>query len=275
MLKDQKPNIYKINLHMDLSSFEIVGHGGTKTAFAVSKKAVVVAPNGVDGKALMTIWQRIINEEMHMSSRLQALGVPCLHLEPCKIVWGSQRSVMPSYISRAFGDYLHDDVYIVDTKCLASTTWPHDKSVLFFGSECKANCDCDFELWRSVLEPVLSDVKTLVRNGIALESDSLNIAIVGSKSEWHNQNPLTPYQIRLFAFDFSSKHHTLDPVLLKADEKLSSGLFMLDNVVRLALWEVLAPKKISFPMELQTLCTALVKSMELDLKIASLESDAS
>jgi hypothetical protein len=222
-----------------------IGCGGTKSAYLdANRDLVFVSPNPVDGQALISIWPRIVSEEIMMSERVQQIGVPTLKLTPCFIKTKSDET-LPSYFSIPFKSYTKEDIYIIDSKNIKSTQWRSDLS-LFSQTD-----PFDLDAWMDALYPLICDLRTLLKNQLYFGSDTLNLAFVGSKSRWHsNQDPnlkvqmiefnrkqSPPFEIRIFGFDFSSKRAVIDLNKKNAPLRNREIKSMLDRVIELAVWE--------------------------------------
>jgi hypothetical protein len=238
---------------LDVSDKPTIGHGGTKTAVLFATDMVVMIPNSVDGASFLFYWSRIVNEEIQMSQILSRLKVPCQVLTGCAIKWHDE--MIPAYFSKPFTAYAKQDMFVVDRKCLASTTWPHDGSMSMFATDCENHYD--IAVWKHILEPAIVDVEILIHEGLPMAGDAVNLLIVGRKSKLHNGDATTPYQVRFFGFDFSSKCTALD-----FNKQEHSGLFILEQLIQLALWEGLCPKSIFFPSECQVLQCELMRYYE-------------
>jgi hypothetical protein len=89
-------------------------------------------PNSVDGRGLVNMWPRIISEEIEMSELFTSIGLPTLQFTRCKVGVPGGHNYFDTYSSPSFASYKKDGNYIIDTKNIKSTIWPHDSSLSLF-----------------------------------------------------------------------------------------------------------------------------------------------
>lgn len=211
-----------------------IGHGGTKTIVSISEDIVVAIPNSTDGESLISIWPRIIDDEIAFSSLLTDIGIPVLKWHKCNVKLHDGR-ILTSITTNSFSSYIKDNIYIIDTKCKKSTTWIKDKCCLIPEGIDSHN----LELWKKITLPLFNDIKLLAKHNIRLSGDALNLAIVGKDSILHSGGDL-PYEFRLFAFDLSSKSSALN-LNQRHPVSYETSSWMLHRVLMFSIWDGLTP----------------------------------
>jgi len=238
----------------DLSAYPIIGSGGTKTAYAINNQVVIFRPNWLDGQSLINIWHRIIHEEIQMAELLTRIGIPTLKFVLCRIKIDPDQ-IITTISSQSFESEVPNGMYIIDTKNSRSSTWPTDKSLSIFSPDLDP---FDVNNWLGVMATYIADVKTLVQNKIFLLGDSLNLAFVSKQSKFHSGSNL-PFEVRIFGFDFASKHFTLDIKKLNPDTQIINR--MLARGAEFAVWEEMCPDQIIMPKKVHVLYKELSTRM--------------
>ena len=190
-----------------------------------------------------------------MSELLQSLNIPTLKFTPCKVKL-SDDMYLDTYSSPSFEFYKQSGNYIIDTKCPKSSIWPHDNSLSLFPAN---DNKMDLSNWIEIITPLLNDLNILADNGLSLSSDTLNLVFVSKDSSWHSSSD-SPFEIRLFGFDFASKNHKLD-ISNRKPLKYIQVYRMLEKFIEYSVWEELAPNdfshsedKVKFWEELLNVC---------------------
>ena len=230
----------------NLSEYPIIGHGGTKTVHLINENKVIYKPNPTDGQSLINIWNRIVDEEIQMSSLLSKIGILTLKFTKVQIKLNDQ--IITTHSSVPFSAYIKDGIYIIDTKNHKSTQWQSSLSIF------PENIDqYNVNSWLSVMKSYINDVHILVINRLSLSGDSLNLAFV------KNENIDIPFIVRIFGFDFASKRSNLDISILNPDEYTIK--YMLKKGAEFAIWEQLCPKKMFMSKKEQLLYQQLSDEM--------------
>ncbi|AYV85226.1 MAG: hypothetical protein Satyrvirus7_20 [Satyrvirus sp.] len=218
----------------DISSLKPIGFGGTKTVYKIDDDWVVFGPNKIDGEGLVQQWPRITDDEYRMSKLLKTVGVPALELNTCQIKLKDGRT-MVSNSSKSFFSYTKNGIYIIDHKDPPSSQWPCDGNMSLIEGDDKM----DFGIWTDILEPVVNDILKLADSCYWFGMDAFNLAFVSKESNLHSGCKY-PFEVRMFMFDFTSKHH---PYNFQNRDKVSFSekYYVFKNLVEAAVWQELAP----------------------------------
>jgi len=227
--------------------YDIIGCGGTKTVYLVDPDLVVFCPNQVDGMLLVDMWDRITNDEIEMGNFLKRIGILTLDFFRCRIKMNDDLTIH-TFGSRSFASYVKQGIYIIDTKNIKSTQWDHSWSLFPKGMD-----RYDVNNWLPIMTSYINDIATLVQNNTRISGDTLNLAFVASS------NLITKYEVRIFCFDFASKHYALD---MKHTAVFGDAIKrMIEDGAEYAIYEELCPKKICLPEKEKILHNELSKKM--------------
>lgn len=234
---------------------EMLGHGGTKTVVEYESKAIAL-PNAVDGESLRDQWPRIINDEMCMSSYLTTVGIPTLSFHRCKVHTADYD--LETIFTDPFHKLASEGTYVVDRKNTSSTMWSQkipDISLFREGVN-----KYDPAIWIPLIKPLVEDIKTICSRKIRLGGDAMNLAFVKHGSKHHSGSNL-PFEIRIFCFDLSSKHHPLE-IHSTYEPSFESILY---GLIEYSVWEELCPNRYVLSKEASQLLGELYKS-EISVK---------
>jgi len=247
-------------------SYPVVGRGGTKTVYGINDSIVVFRPNKQDGQILVDNWHRIISEENQMANLLKKIGILTLNFILCEIKHGVDQNgvdqIIQTISSQSFTSEITNGMYIIDMTNSRSSTWPKDSSLsLFYPNVDPYNVDN----WLEVMRSYIIDVKKLVANNIYLTGDSLNLAFIKKDSiyslncMYYLKKGITPFEVRIFGFDFSNKHIPLDIDNMKSTNEIINT--MLQKGAEYAIWEELCPRCIVLQSKEHTLYKKLSERM--------------
>lgn len=240
----------------DITGCSVIGFGGTKTIYKIDDETCVAVPNAVDGKGLINIWPRIIREELEISDTIISLGVPALKFKPCIVKYLDE--MLPTISSKPFASYIKDGIYIIDTKNTESAQWPKDGSLQLIKGD-----KYDLNNWIKIIEPLVKDLITLFKNNIFLPSDARNLAFVAKGCSLHSGSDL-PFEVRLWCFDFASKHKTSDIIGDKVN--FSAKYRTLRSLMENVIWEELAPNSMILSPEQDKIWKDLVEHFKPQLR---------
>ena len=172
-----------------------IGGGGTKSAFElIGTDNVVLLPNATDGPSLVSIFDRICNEEVFMNNKLNSIDILGLNVTNCTVqkIDDESSPLMQGLYARSFSSFTKDLAHVVDRKELLKCTWTYKEPV---------------SDWVSVFEPLIKDLIKVVDAGIYPWGDSYNLLIAEKGSPYYTGSG--QYAVRYFGFDFSSKRYIL------------------------------------------------------------------
>lgn len=180
----------------------VLGRGGSKKAVEIEGGRALILPNTDvdDFIGIMYRWKRMVDEEVAMSDLLIRLGLLSLSSKRVQISFSleGKEGVIPAYLTESFASLAQTKGwFIIDTKNRQSSTWKF-KTKFLFGSQEERLKE---ENWDSVVNMLLSDVAKIYFHNLPAFGDALNIAIVKNLP----QKGVSPYEVRYFGFDFSSK----------------------------------------------------------------------
>ncbi len=196
---------------ISLKSRNFLGRGGFKCIYPIQPNKVITIRN-ITGPDFVDLdmaqrWCEAIVEEKLMSDRLRNLGLLTLDHQILEIKIKSYS--LPVLYSSSFSSLQTHGLQIRDTKnnysCVGSS--------MLLGTLNNINP----VFIKKLFEFILNDVACLVVNGISIGADSINTCIENTDqtAKIEDTGKLVLFserhqRIRLFLFDFSSKHHRLD-----------------------------------------------------------------
>ncbi len=200
-----------------------LGKGGCKKAIQLANGRALMLPNLEDKYTyLSTIaerWDRIVIEEVKMSEILHRIGLLSPSYERVTVsLSDSSQQMIPAYISESFENLSNKGWLIIDQKNKDSSTWKEGKNHLFQTDEERFN----ESNWDTVVDSLLNDIVKICVNGIPIQEDSSNIAVVKNPSD----EATCPYKLRYFGFDFSKKYSLLE---IPEKQEYSSADLYKDN----------------------------------------------
>lgn len=185
---------------------KILGAGGCKKAISIGNGQALLVPN-MDNTPLehfTSLWPRVVYEEILCSKLHRKAHLLSSADESVTIFLDSNHSLPPltAYIAKTFDQLARkkDWLMIVDAKDSHCSTWKREKFSLFH-SESDRTIEKN---WDSIVEPLLSDIASIYYFEIPVYFDSMNLAVMQNPSD----SCVSPYQIRYFGFDFTSKYST-------------------------------------------------------------------
>ena len=218
----------------DVGGFDRIGDGGTKTIYPVEEDLVVFAPNSVDGRQLVNMWPRIVAEELRMSQIITDLGIPTLTMKKCGLRWGA--SQLDTLCCESFASFKKDSMYVFDNKSTYSCQWPLDIGPVPTSEDDEAH----IKSWMAFFTPLLNDLKTLQKAGIALGGDTTNMIFCRKGSRWHSGSDID-LEARLFLFDYASKRYCLDFDTLGGDSLITDTVV---SMFRRTVYNLSIPERI-------------------------------
>ena len=186
---------------------EILGQGGSKKAIKLSNNRALILPN-MDVDSVSDVskrWERVVLEEVAMSKALNSIGLLSPSLKQVNISLNeTSEDVIPAYISDTFENLAKTKGwYIIDQKNTKSSSWKKHENHLFNSEQ-----DClNINNWKSVIDPMLTDIAKICMYDIPVATDSLNVAV--TKKTGDSLKGASEYEIRYFGFDFSNKNQPL------------------------------------------------------------------
>jgi hypothetical protein len=209
ILKDRihkKEPIYLISegVLQEEKLLKILGKGGCKKAIELERGRALIVPNmDVEVDFFSRNWEGIVGEEVAMSQLLTKIGMLSPLSQKVRIsLSASDEETIPAYLSETFESLgKTKGWFIIDTKNSKSSTWQQGKDFLFNSEEDRLNK----ENWDLISNSLLDDVAKMCIYDIPTLIDSINVAIVKKTSGLE----ISPYEIRYFGFDFSSKNCSL------------------------------------------------------------------
>lgn len=220
ILKDRihkKEPIYLISEEVlqEEKLLKILGKGGCKRAIELERGRALIVPNmDVEVDFFAMSWKGIVDEEVTMSQLLTKIGLLSPLSQKVRISFSadSDEETIPAYLSETFESLgKTKGWFIIDTKNSKSSNWKQGKDFLFTSEEDRLNENN----WDLISDSLLDDVAKMCIYDIPTPTDSINIAIVKKTSK----SEISPYEIRYFGFDFSSKSCILS--IPKIQERLS------------------------------------------------------
>ena len=230
--------VYIDNERVFDGSLARLGGGGTKTAYYLNgTDFVVLLPNEVDGLQLEKIFPRICHEEETMYTYLGTNGLALsLPVKTCVVTLENGKTLFGLY-APCFESYVNRGAYVLDTKDIRLCCWDRKLRInpTFF----------DAESWVPIFAPLVQDLSRLAAAGIVPAGDCLNFIITTPAFGKDHVDPLVPFQVRYFGFDFTSKRYVSERA--EAINSLEPGTLLkpvqgdshLENAVDLAVHEVL------------------------------------
>lgn len=151
-------------------------------------------------KDISKVWNRMVYEETTMAGFLTTVGLlnPGLQQVTLSRSLFPKEGIFPAYVCESFESFaITRNIFIIDLKNGASSTWRFDKMFLF-SSDAERLQEKN---WYPLLSLTIQDaVKLFSYKNLAyncLGGDTYNIAVVKIADD--------QYRIRYFGFDFSSK----------------------------------------------------------------------
>jgi hypothetical protein len=207
------------NILSEETLLDMIGSGGSKKAYKLSKGRALLLPNFSDScQIVANRWERMVLEEVAMSKIISSLGLLSPLCERVDIVCSTSdetsEKIIPAYICQSFEQLALSGCFIIDTKNRRSSTWKMGENYLFKTEDERLSQT----KWESILDLLVTDIAKICFYDIPTDFDSLNIAIVKKSDDKLQEG--SSYEVRYFGFDFSSKCGSLSIPTLEKKEKL-------------------------------------------------------
>jgi hypothetical protein len=173
-----------------------VGCGGSKCAYNLTDNLVLVLPSSI--REANSYWPGMIDEEVGMSDLLTRNGLLSPKHKKGQVYKSMEDNDLgiPCFISRSFSSLALEGIYVYDLN--GQDRYFDDKNGIFVTS----NQDLrDTVAWDFILKILLMEIPIMYAYELPDSGDSFNLAIIRSDET----SLISPYQIRYFGFDFSSK----------------------------------------------------------------------
>ena len=205
-----------------------IGGGGTKTAYQLENTDyVVLLPNWVDGSRLVSIFDRICDDEVFMNNYLTSRQILGLKVKHCFVEQISGPTMfgqppigvgnsMCGLYAPSFNSFEKELAHIFDKKDRRTFTWtaPTLETI---------------EDWIAVLTPLIDDLNSVIKASIIPYGDSYNFLIAEQGSPYYKGSG--KYAVRYFGFDFSSKRRSLSPFEDLTERKKNLIALALDEAI--------------------------------------------
>lgn len=220
-MSSQFYNIYRVFVNNDIvfeGKIKKIGGGGTKTAYQLEgTDNVVLLPNFIDGPWLVSIFDRICDEEVFMYNHLLSknlIGLAVLHCYVQRI--DTDMPAMIGLYAPSFSSFENKRAHILDKKDTITFKWipPTIDSV---------------QDWILVFNPLIEDLNLLLDSKVVPYGDSYNFLLAEKGSPYYSGSG--KYAVRYFGFDFASKHHTLAHFRDLASEKKELVKLAIDEAI--------------------------------------------
>lgn len=209
---------------------EVLGSGGSKKIFRLQKGRALAIPNMDQDplNAIVARWGRIVHEEVAMSQLFSKVGLLSLLLERVSISVSEnpREGTIPAYFAETFKSLAKTKgCFIIENNY--SSTWKKGRDFLFKSDEERFT----EETWDSVMDLALTDIAKIALYNLPISQDALSIAVLREPSP----SAVSPYKVRPFCFDFSSKNTPLAIPQIQAKTStlpnVEDGLYVLYNIL--------------------------------------------